>query len=198
MDANASDAMRTLEVLVGEWQTDAPGMEAEGRTSFEWLEGGGFLVERSVVSRPEFPNSISVIGPTGPDGALQQHYFDSRGVARVYEMTLDAGTWTLYPRDLTGRSATWGASATTATPSPGVGSAEPSRERRSSTTSPLTSAACADPGRIRPQRPAPTAASCAFIAWRRSSSQPSTEPATCGQVSSPITRPKCEADGKYS
>ncbi len=96
MDANASDAMRTLEVLVGDWQTDAPGMEAEGRTSFEWLEGGGFLVERSVVSRPEFPNSISVIGPTGPDGALQQHYFDSRGVARVYEMTLDAGTWTLY------------------------------------------------------------------------------------------------------
>ncbi len=96
MDANASDAMRTLDVLVGEWQTDAPGMEAVGRTSFEWLEGGGFLVERSVVSRPEFPNSISVIGPTGPDGALQQHYFDSRGVARVYEMTLDAGTWTLY------------------------------------------------------------------------------------------------------
>ena len=96
MDANASDAMRALEVLIGDWETDAPDMEAEGRTSFEWLEGGGFLVERSVVSRPEFPNSISIIGPTGPDGALQQHYFDSRGVARVYEMTLDAGTWTLY------------------------------------------------------------------------------------------------------
>jgi hypothetical protein len=96
MDANASDEMRALEVLIGDWETDAPDMEAEGRTSFEWLEGGGFLVERSVVSRPEFPNSISIIGPTGPEGALQQHYFDSRGVARVYEMTLGAGTWTLY------------------------------------------------------------------------------------------------------
>ena len=96
MEANASNAMRALEVLVGDWETDAPGMGAEGRTSFEWLDGGGFLIERSLVSRPEFPNSISAIGPTGPDGALQQHYFDSRGVARVYEMTLDAGTWTLY------------------------------------------------------------------------------------------------------
>lgn len=96
MGANASDEMRALQVLIGDWETDAPDMEAEGRTSFEWLEGGGFVVERSVVSRPEFPNSISIIGPTGPEGALQQHYFDSRGVARVYEMTLAAGTWTLY------------------------------------------------------------------------------------------------------
>ena len=49
-----------------------------------------------MVQRPEFPNSISIIGPTGPGGALQQHYFDSRGVARVYEMTLEDGTWTLF------------------------------------------------------------------------------------------------------
>jgi hypothetical protein len=70
-------------------------VEAEGLTTFEWLEGGGFLIERSTVDRPEFPNSISVIGPTGPDGGVQQHYFDSRGVARVYEMTLENATWTL-------------------------------------------------------------------------------------------------------
>ena len=38
----------------------------------------------------------------------------------------------------------------------------------------------------------------AAIAWRRSSSQPRTLAATSGQVCSPITSPKCEADGKYS
>jgi hypothetical protein len=96
VDPNASDAMRTLDVLVGEWKTSAPAMEAEGLTTFEWLEGGGFLIERSTVDRPEFPNAICIIGPTGPNGALRQHYFDSRGVARVYEMTLENGAWTLF------------------------------------------------------------------------------------------------------
>jgi hypothetical protein len=96
MDPTAGDALRTLDVLVGEWKTTAPGMAAEGITTFDWLEGGGFLIERSTVDRPEFPNAICIIGPTGPGGALQQHYFDSRGVARVYEMTLANGSWTLY------------------------------------------------------------------------------------------------------
>jgi len=56
----------------------------------------GFLIERSTVDRPEFPNAISIIGATGVDGGLQQHYFDSRGVARVYEMTFEGGVWTLF------------------------------------------------------------------------------------------------------
>ena len=49
-----------------------------------------------------------------------------------------------------------------------------------------------------PQRTAASPVSTAFMACRRSSSQPSTEPATCGQVSEPITNPKCDADGKNS
>jgi hypothetical protein len=96
MDGDANATLRTLDVLVGEWQTIAPAMKAEGRTTFAWLVGGGFLIEQSEVQRPEFPNSISIIGLTGPAGALRQHYFDSRGVARVYEMTFADGTWTLY------------------------------------------------------------------------------------------------------
>jgi hypothetical protein len=85
-----------LEVLVGEWSAEVPGFDVEARTSFEWLEGGGFLIQRATVDRPEFPNGVMVIGATGPDGALQQHYFDSRGVHRLYEMTLEDGVWTLW------------------------------------------------------------------------------------------------------
>jgi hypothetical protein len=96
MTNQAAGPMEALNVLVGAWKTNAPAMEAEGLTTFEWLEGGGFLIERSTVNRPEFPNAVCVIGATGPGGALQQHYFDSRGVARVYEMTLENGTWTLF------------------------------------------------------------------------------------------------------
>ena len=85
-----------LEVLVGEWKPEVPGAgDIAARTTFEWLEGGGFLIQRSTVERPEFPNGVMVIGATGPGGGLQQHYFDSRGVHRVYEMTLDGNVWTL-------------------------------------------------------------------------------------------------------
>jgi hypothetical protein len=86
-----------LEILVGEWKPVVPGMDdVSAHVTFEWLEGGGFLVQRSTIDRPEFPNGVMVIGATGPDGGLQQHYFDSRGVHRVYEMTLEGGVWTLW------------------------------------------------------------------------------------------------------
>jgi hypothetical protein len=85
-----------LEVLIGEWQAPVPGMEANARITFEWLEGGGFVIQRSTIDKPEFPNGVMVIGATGPDGGLQQHYFDSRGVHRVYEMTLEDGEWILF------------------------------------------------------------------------------------------------------
>jgi hypothetical protein len=88
--------LRRLDVLVGEWAAEVPGFDVEARTTFEWLEGGGFLIQRATVAREEFPNGVMVIGPTGPGGGLQQHYFDSRGVHRVYEMTLDDGVWTLW------------------------------------------------------------------------------------------------------
>src|SRR5205809_657827 len=96
MERDAITALERLAVLVGEWETTAPGVDARGRTAFEWLEGGGFMIARSAVDRPEFPNSISIVGATGADGGLQQHYFDSRGVARIYEMTLEGGVWTLF------------------------------------------------------------------------------------------------------
>ena len=38
---------------------------------------------------PEAPDGLAVIGFDERRGTLLQHYFDSRGVARVYEMSLD-------------------------------------------------------------------------------------------------------------
>lgn len=85
-----------LDVFVGEWRPHVTGLEAEARMTFEWLEGGGFMIQRATIDRPEFPNGVMVIGATGEGGGLQQHYFDSRGVHRVYEMTLEDGVWTLW------------------------------------------------------------------------------------------------------
>jgi hypothetical protein len=87
-----------LNALVGTWTVEAthPMIEgvAHGRTTFEWLEGEKFLIQRSQTGLPDIPDSISILG--APDGGeLAMFYFDSRGVHRVYRMALDGRAWML-------------------------------------------------------------------------------------------------------
>ena len=89
-----------LEPFVGEWRIEAPAFALPpevadaARMSFEWTLGGAFLLQRSSVPVPEAPDGLSVIGPDDGD-AYTQHYFDSRGIARVYAMNFDGRDWTL-------------------------------------------------------------------------------------------------------
>ena len=90
-----------LTPLVGDWTMEAapPGGEpwpGEARLSFQWLEGETFLIQRWTVEMPEAPDGIAIIGLGEESGTFRQHYFDSRGVHRIYEMTLDAGEWKLW------------------------------------------------------------------------------------------------------
>ncbi len=62
------------------------------------LEGERFLIQRARAQHPDFPDSVSIIGVTERDRVgrnsdaapavtaehLTMHYFDSRGVFRVY------------------------------------------------------------------------------------------------------------------
>jgi hypothetical protein len=87
--------LEPLEALVGTWTTEAthrmyPSMVVRGRSTFEWLEGKRFLIQRSVTDHPEFPDAMAVFGVT--DEQLSMHYFDSRGVYRVYAVSLSEGT----------------------------------------------------------------------------------------------------------
>lgn len=84
--------------LVGEWFFIAshPMLEerALGRSTFEWLEGRACLIQRSSNDHPDIPNSISVIGPPSADvpqldGPLMMSYHDSRGVHRIYAVSVD-------------------------------------------------------------------------------------------------------------
>jgi hypothetical protein len=92
--------LERLQALVGDWRIEVPAwplppeLADEARTSFEWALGGAFLVQRSSVPVPEAPDGLSVIGLDAEDG-YTQHYFDSRGVARIYAMTFDGRDWTL-------------------------------------------------------------------------------------------------------
>jgi hypothetical protein len=94
-EANERDPrLAALDVFVGEWieQVEVPGAPP-GRSIFEWDLKGSFLVQRALSPLPEYPDGL-MITSVEPDGYLQ-HYFDSRGVVRLYRMTLENGTWTL-------------------------------------------------------------------------------------------------------
>ncbi len=87
----------SLERLVGTWRTEVTfpdGTSGTGRTTFELALGGAYLLQRATADMEGPPEGLMVIGPD-EDGALTQHYFDSRGVTRRYAMALDGDDWTL-------------------------------------------------------------------------------------------------------
>jgi hypothetical protein len=84
-----------LKPLVGTWEVETSLGAARASTTFEWTLGGAFLLQRAQVDLPEAPDALCVIAPDEQTGAFRQHYFDSRGVVRLYAMTFDGRTWTL-------------------------------------------------------------------------------------------------------
>lgn len=106
--------LQPLNRLVGTWITEAthpalPGAVVRGTAAIEWLEGQRFLVVRSHNDHPDFPDAISIIGFTdvdrvgadadespGSGSRLCMHYFDSRGVFRVYEANVDVDAWRMW------------------------------------------------------------------------------------------------------
>jgi hypothetical protein len=99
--ASDSDTLQALEPFVGDWMIMAtfegmPPDDIGARVTFEWLPGNQFLVERWIVPVPEAPDGIAIIGADPErEGDYLQHYFDSRGVARVYRMRFADGVWIL-------------------------------------------------------------------------------------------------------
>lgn len=88
---------RQLDALVGEWvvEADFPGLEAPpGRCVFDWTLDGRFLVQRTEAPSPA-PASMAVIAPEPETGGYIQHYYDSRGIVRLYAMTFTDGVWQL-------------------------------------------------------------------------------------------------------
>jgi len=97
--------LQGLGALVGEWASEAthpayPSSVVHGHSAFEFLEGKKFLILRARSDHPDFPDSISIIGDTE---GLRMHYFDSRGVDRLYEVSVSEDAWEL-SRDAPGFS----------------------------------------------------------------------------------------------
>ncbi|MEV0714873.1 hypothetical protein [Asanoa sp. NPDC050611] len=90
---------------MGTWVVDArmPGVAPAAdapvvRSVFEWILGGAYLAQRTSVPIPGVPDSLAIVATEPADGRYTQHYFDSRGVSRLYVMTFDGSVWTLTRR----------------------------------------------------------------------------------------------------
>jgi hypothetical protein len=100
-----SVAMERLHAFIGHWRVEAsfplaPTAQAVSSDDdaasavFEWALGGQFVIQRSTAPHPA-PDSLAIIRFDPDSETYSQHYFDSRGVVRMYAMTFDDGVWTL-------------------------------------------------------------------------------------------------------
>ncbi|MBM7808864.1 hypothetical protein JOD57_004701 [Geodermatophilus bullaregiensis] len=102
MDGTPAAQLQHLRALTGEWTTEGthpllPGEAIRGRAVFAWLEGEHFLVWRSHSEHPEVPDALAVIGVV--DERLSMHYYDSRGVHRLYSVSAGPGEWRTWRDD---------------------------------------------------------------------------------------------------
>ena len=69
-EADPRAKLEPFRALIGEWTIEMthPMLEdtvVRGRATYEWLEGGRFLIQRSSNEHPDIPDSLSVIGDAG-------------------------------------------------------------------------------------------------------------------------------------
>ncbi|WP_126630020.1 DUF1579 family protein [Dictyobacter alpinus] len=86
-------ALDPFQVLVGEWQTIGshpylPDVTLHGRTTFNWLEGGAFLIMHSEIDDPHFPDGIALFGSDDMAKTYFMLFFDERGISRKYDVTM--------------------------------------------------------------------------------------------------------------
>jgi hypothetical protein len=87
--------LKPFEALIGTWSMESrhPLVDevVTGTATFEWLEGGHFVVLRSQNDHELFPDAICVIGRPESGEGLVLEFFDSRGVRRTYDVAIEDG-----------------------------------------------------------------------------------------------------------
>ena len=91
-------ALAPFNVLIGTWKTTGthlliPDKILHGRSSFEWLENGAFLIWRSEIDDPRIPSGIAIIGSDDSTEEYFMLYFDERAVSRKFEVSFRDNIW---------------------------------------------------------------------------------------------------------
>ena len=98
--ADPGAKLEPFQALIGEWTIEWTHPLVEdtvvcGRATYEWLDGGRFLIQRAITEHPDFADSLCVIGVMEGENDLSMQYFDSRGVDRVFAIGFDGRELTL-------------------------------------------------------------------------------------------------------
>ena len=98
----SNSALQSMGVFIGEWEIEISSFRADpsarflGHASFRWAEGGSFVLMQAQVPSSDFPSSTALMGPDDLAGTYCMLYFDSRGVSRIYQMSLSENAWKLW------------------------------------------------------------------------------------------------------
>ena len=95
-----TEMMNHLDFFIGTWAIEVfhPHIQPTpiaGKASFEWLDER-YVIQRTKIDKAEFPSSMIIYDWDDAKGQYVQHYFDSRGVTRLYEMSFQEGDWKLW------------------------------------------------------------------------------------------------------
>jgi hypothetical protein len=85
-------ALRSLDRLVGTWEKSDPDGTIDGRATFEWMEGGFFLLQHIDFTETK---GIEVIGYDEESGSIRSHYFGNGGGILEYTYELEGDTLTV-------------------------------------------------------------------------------------------------------
>jgi hypothetical protein len=90
-------ALQPFSILVGEWNLVGKHRlipdTLHGHASFEWIEGGAFLMMRWEIDEPGVPSATAIFGSDNAAETYSMLYFDERGVSRQFEATLHDNVW---------------------------------------------------------------------------------------------------------
>ena len=83
-------ALRSLDKLVGTWQVSG---EAQGQITFNWMEGGFFLIQ--TVDLDGGARGTEFIGYDAESNSLKSHYFSNTGDLLEYTYRAEGQTHTV-------------------------------------------------------------------------------------------------------
>jgi hypothetical protein len=101
--ATPGPQQQRLGVFVGKWTTrgrtkatpSAPAADIVGTDTYEWLEGGFFLVHRvNVRIGAQHVKGLEIIAYDASNEIYRTHAFDSQGHYATYQATVHDGAWT--------------------------------------------------------------------------------------------------------
>jgi hypothetical protein len=87
--------LKSLEVLIGKWKNDIefksdPENGGTGAVTYEWMEGGFFIVERfeQTFKKEGAHKGLSIIGYDNESQTCLSHFFDNHGNLRTYKLSI--------------------------------------------------------------------------------------------------------------